>query len=83
MSALARTVGISRQALYLHFPDRAQLLLALVADIDEKEQLQAGRAAVREAPTLPGRSAPGRGCVPKDGSTRPGPPPRRPPCCGS
>jgi AcrR family transcriptional regulator len=49
MSALARTVGISRQAPYLHFPDRAQLLLALVADIDEKEQLQAGRAAVREA----------------------------------
>jgi AcrR family transcriptional regulator len=49
MSALARTVGISRQALYLHFPDRAQLLLALVADIDEKEQLQAGSAAVREA----------------------------------
>src|SRR5580700_2746654 len=49
MSALARTVGISRQALYLHFPDRAQLLLALVADIDEKDQLQAGRAAVREA----------------------------------
>ena len=31
MSALARAVGISRQALYLHFPDRAQLLLALVA----------------------------------------------------
>jgi len=49
MSALARTVGISRQALYLHFPDRAQLLLALVADIDEKDQLQAGRAVVREA----------------------------------
>ena len=49
MSAVARTVGISRQALYLHFPDRAQLLLALVADIDEKDQLQAGRAAVREA----------------------------------
>ena len=49
MSALARTVGISRQALYLHFPDRAQLLLALVTDIDEKEQLQAGRAAVQQA----------------------------------
>jgi AcrR family transcriptional regulator len=36
MSALARAVGISRQALYLHFPDRTQLLLAIVADIDEK-----------------------------------------------
>src|SRR5580704_1370991 len=32
MSALARAVGISRQALYLHFPDRTQLMLALVAD---------------------------------------------------
>ncbi len=49
MAALARAVGISRQALYLHFPDRAQLLLALVAHIDEKEQLQAGIAAVTQA----------------------------------
>jgi AcrR family transcriptional regulator len=32
MSELARAVGISRQALYLHFPDRGSLLLALVAD---------------------------------------------------
>jgi AcrR family transcriptional regulator len=49
MSALARAVGISRQALYLHFPDRAQLLLALVAYLDETEQLQAGTAAVQQA----------------------------------
>ena len=49
MAALARAVGISRQALYLHFPDRAQLLLALVAYIDEKEQLQAGIAGVTQA----------------------------------
>ena len=49
MAALARAVGISRQALYLHFPDRAQLLLALVAHIDEKEQLPAGIAAVTQA----------------------------------
>ncbi len=49
MAALARAVGISRQALYLHFPDRAQLLLALVAHVDEKEQLQAGIAAVTQA----------------------------------
>jgi AcrR family transcriptional regulator len=49
MSALARAVGISRQALYLHFPDRAQLMLALVAHVDEKEQLQAGLAAVTQA----------------------------------
>ena len=49
MSALARAVGISRQALYLHFPDRAQLLLAAVAYHHDREQLQAGIAAVRQA----------------------------------
>ncbi|HEV3293358.1 MAG TPA: helix-turn-helix domain-containing protein, partial [Streptosporangiaceae bacterium] len=49
MSALARGVGISRQALYLHFPDRTQLMLALVAHVDEEEQLQAGIAAVTQA----------------------------------
>jgi AcrR family transcriptional regulator len=49
MAALARAVGISRQALYLHFPDRAQLLLALVAYHDDREQLQAGIAAVQQA----------------------------------
>lgn len=49
MSALARAVGISRQALYLHFPDRTQLMLALVAHVDENEQLQAWRAAVTQA----------------------------------
>ena len=49
MSALARAVGISRQALYLHFPDRTQLMLALVAHVDEKEQLPAGIAAVTQA----------------------------------
>jgi AcrR family transcriptional regulator len=54
MSALARAVGISRQALYLHFPDHATLLLALVAHIDEKEQLQDGIAAVRQAPDAAG-----------------------------
>jgi AcrR family transcriptional regulator len=50
MSELARAVGISRQALYLHFPDRASLLLALVAHVDEREDLQAGIAAVQAAP---------------------------------
>jgi len=49
MSALARAVGISRQALYLHFPDRAQLLLAAVAYHDDRAQLQAGIAAVTQA----------------------------------
>lgn len=49
MSALARAVGISRQALYLHFRDRAQLMLALVAHIDEDQQFQAAVTAVIQA----------------------------------
>jgi AcrR family transcriptional regulator len=50
MSALARATGISRQALYLHFPDRASLLLALVEYVDEREDLEAAVARVRAAP---------------------------------
>lgn len=50
MSALARAVGISRQALYLHFPDRTQLLLALMAHVGDQEQLQSGVDAVTQAP---------------------------------
>ena len=50
MSALARAVGISRQALYLHFPDRTQLLLALVRHVGEQEHLQAGVDAITQAP---------------------------------
>ena len=49
MSAIARRAGISRQALYLHVPDRTALLLALVADVDEREDLQVGLAAMRAA----------------------------------
>jgi AcrR family transcriptional regulator len=38
---------ISRQALYLHFPDRAALLLALVAHVDDTdERFQAAIPAV-------------------------------------
>ena len=50
MSAVARAAGISRQALYLHFPDQAALLVALVAYADEREDLRAGAAAVESAP---------------------------------
>lgn len=55
MSALARAVGISRQALYLHFADRTELLLAYVAYHDDREQLAAGLATVRGAPDAAGR----------------------------
>ncbi len=50
MSALARATGISRQALYLHFPERASLLLALVEYVDEREDLHAEVAKVQAAP---------------------------------
>jgi len=51
MSATAAAAGISRQALYLHFPDRASVLLALVEHTDEREDLAAGLAKVQAAPT--------------------------------
>ena len=49
MSAIARAAGISRQALYLHFADHAELLQALVAHLDDREQVQVGIAAVQAA----------------------------------
>ena len=55
MSEIARAVGISRQALYLHFPDRASLLLALVAYVDEREALEAEIAAVENMPDAAGQ----------------------------
>ncbi len=55
MSQLARAVGISRQALYLHFPDRAALLVALVEHVDQQEDLAAGVAAVEAAPDGPAK----------------------------
>jgi AcrR family transcriptional regulator len=53
MSAVARATGISRQALYLHFPERASLLLALVEYVDEREDLPAEIAKVQAAPDGP------------------------------
>jgi AcrR family transcriptional regulator len=53
MSAVARTTGISRQALYLHFPDRSALLLAVVEHVDEREGLRAAVAEVQAAPDGP------------------------------
>ena len=50
MAAVARATGISRQALYLHFADRAALLLAVVEHVDEREGLGAAIAAVEAAP---------------------------------
>ena len=53
MSAIARATGISRQALYLHFPERSALLLALVEHVDGRENLDAEVARVTGAPDGP------------------------------
>ena len=49
MSDIAKQAGISRQALYLHFPTRAELLLATVRYLDEikniENRLKKSRAA--------------------------------------
>lgn len=49
MSDIAKAAGISRQALYLHFPTRAELLVAATRHIDSvknvDERLAASRAA--------------------------------------
>jgi AcrR family transcriptional regulator len=50
MSAVARATGISRQALYLHFPDRTALLSAVVDHVDTREGLAAAVAEVEAAP---------------------------------
>ena len=44
MGDIARAVGLSRQAVYLHFPSRAALLVAAVRRFDE----QHGDVAARE-----------------------------------
>jgi AcrR family transcriptional regulator len=49
MSAVARATGISRQALYRHFPDRSALLLAVVEHVDACEGLDAAIAEVQAA----------------------------------
>ena len=50
MSAIARAAGLSRQAVYLHFPDRTALLVALVEHVDRREDLAAGLETMRAAP---------------------------------
>lgn len=41
MSDIAKAAGISRQALYLHFPNRADLLIATTRHIDEVKDVDA------------------------------------------
>jgi AcrR family transcriptional regulator len=51
MAEIAAAAGLSRQGVYLHFSDRAELLLALVRHVDEKRGLHQEVRRVIEAPT--------------------------------
>lgn len=50
LAAVATRAGVSRQALYLHFGDRAGLLVALVQHMDASLDLDESIAAVQAAP---------------------------------
>lgn len=49
MSDIAKKAGISRQAVYLHFPTRAELLIATTRYVDEVKQVDKRLAASRNA----------------------------------
>ena len=51
LADVARAARVSRQALYLHFADRAALFLALVRHADEQRGMAAAIQRVEEAPT--------------------------------
>lgn len=51
LAAVAKAAGVSRQALYLHFADRAALFLAVVRHADERRGLTAAVAELNAAPT--------------------------------
>ncbi len=51
MATIARAARVSRQAMYLHFADRADLILALVRHADEKRGLHHELSKITGAPT--------------------------------
>jgi len=51
MSDIAKAAGVSRQAVYLHFPNRAELLIATTKHIDEAKDIDARLAPSRNAPS--------------------------------
>ncbi|MGV6850270.1 MAG: TetR/AcrR family transcriptional regulator [Marinibacterium sp.] len=55
MADVAKAAGISRQALYLHFPSRAELLIALTRHVDQVKDVEARLAESRQARSGPER----------------------------
>lgn len=51
MSDIAKEAGLSRQAVYLHFPARAELLIATTRHIDVRKDAASRWAIARAAPT--------------------------------
>ena len=49
MADIAKAAGVSRQALYLHFPSRAELLVATTRHIDKVKNVEARLARSRSA----------------------------------
>ena len=49
MSDIAKAAGISRQALYLHFPSRAELLVATTRHVDEVKDVDSRLSESRSA----------------------------------
>ncbi len=50
MVEVARAAGVSRQAVYLHFPSRAQLFIAVVQQMDDEADIQAQCSRALQAP---------------------------------
>jgi len=51
MAQIAKAARMSRQAVYLHFADRGDLMIALARHTDEKRGLDAEIQHIRDAPT--------------------------------
>ena len=49
MAAVADRAGVSRQAVYLHFPSRGQLIMALMDHVDQALDLEASLRPIWEA----------------------------------